>query len=236
MSLNLAKKSQGFSLLEALIAATIFSLILMVSSNAFQFFMQVGARPINSKMVLSQTIDMLNIRDSIKSLHYYYTPSSTLNNAPSTLFFSGNSKAFTGITINSINFKDKPTRLVVSVGDNIAGESSLTYCEHDLSKEYPSIRIKKGCDNPKYLATNISDVQFKYFGWRSMDALQGISNGQPDSEWSTTWSGDKRKILPEFIHISFRRQNEDSYLPTQFWFKLADADPVQIKNNSILNE
>lgn len=232
MSLQRPHKQQGFSLLETLIASTIFATVLLLASSAFKFFMSVGERPVNSELVMQETMTSITLRGAIKGLYHYYIKTTAVTIEPAKLFFLGTKDGFTGITVNAIDFSQQPTRITVSETKDQMTVSNLVYCEYDNSILFPTLNIKAKCKNPKVIASNIKKIDFSYFGWSSLNHLYGIpsvSNSLVENKaWSTTWDAAKRGLLPQFIKIELAYSEEKTeYQPTQLWFHVSDADPVQ---------
>ena len=232
---------QGFSLLEVLIASTIFAAVLLVASTAFKFFMSVGARSVNSQVVMQETMAAINIREAIKGLSHYYIKETAVSLDSAKLFFLGHQEGFTGISANTIDYPTKPAQIKVMVkkGDN--EQLDIIYCEFDNSIMFPNKYRNVDCLTPKIIAANIKQVEFSYFGWSSLQSLYGLSlinNASTASKvWSSSWDASKRGILPQYIKISIEyNEAQASYQPSQLWFRVADADPVQFSVNSSHND
>jgi len=230
---------QGFSLLEALIASTIFASVLLIASSAFKFFMSIGTRSVNSEQVMQETMSSIKFRDSIKGLSHYYIRDNAVNLDDAKPFFLGNEKGFTGITLNAIDFSKQPTRISVALQTAKSNIVELVYCEYNNKMIYPTGSINPECDTPKVMAFNIKSLDFDYFGWPSLNALYNIrSLGTVDDftnkkGWAKHWDAKKRGILPQYIKISIiYNEIATSYQPSQLWFKIADADPVQFNVNT----
>jgi len=203
--------------------------------------MSVGARPVNSDSVMQETMASITVRDAIKGLYHYYIKNTAVAIGPAKLFFLGEKNGFTGISVNSLDFSHQPTRITVSEKKDQANKSNLVYCEYDNSKVFPILNIKAECNDPKIIAYNIKQAKFSYFGWSSLNHLYGItsaSNSLVDTKaWSTTWDAAKRDILPQYIKIEFAyNEGQTKYQPTQLWFNISDADPVQFSVNGASNE
>ncbi len=242
LRLNKPKQQQGFSLLEALIASTIFSVVLLIASSAFKFFMSMGSRSVNSEQVMQDTMNSIKMRDSIKGLHHYYLRESAISLAAAKPFFWGSQEGFTGISLNAIDFSHQPTRITVAAKKNSHNVTDLVYCEYNNKLEFPITNISVECDYPKVLAANINSVEFEYFGWSSLSALYDTSVVWGDSfmnkkKWSKQWHGKEQGLLPQYIHISIGyNDGVRAYQAKQLWFHIADADPVQFSVNSSSND
>ncbi|MBU2869357.1 prepilin-type N-terminal cleavage/methylation domain-containing protein [Colwellia sp. E2M01] len=240
------KHQQGFSLLEALIASTIFAAVLLIASSAFKFFMSMSSRSVNSEQVMQETMNSIQLRNAIKGLHHYYLRENAISLKDAKPFFRGNEEGFTGITLDGINFVNQPVRITLSILNNDNNISNLVYCEYSNKLTFPTADITAKCDQPKVLAANVTDVAFDYFGWSSRDALYNLSGtigntGTSRKGWLKLWRGELQGLLPQYIRVVIRYNNEINntkpYQPTQLWFQITDADPVQFNvNGSSSNE
>lgn len=235
---QLPQNQRGFTLLEALIASTIFAIVLLIASSAFKFFMSMGSRAVNSEEVMQDTMASIQLRDSIKGLHHYYLRENAISLKEAKPFFWGGENGFTGITLNSIAFNHQPTRISIATQRSENKTINLVYCEYNNKEAFPNISITPECDSPHVLAANIKTVEIDYFGWSSLSALydntvtSGITLTQR-KVWAKEWDAKQRGVLPQYIKISIGYEERVvSYQPTQLWFHLAEADPVLFNVNS----
>jgi prepilin-type N-terminal cleavage/methylation domain-containing protein len=235
------KNQRGFSLLETLIASTIFATVLLLASSAFKFFMSIGERPVNSQSVMQESMASITLRGAIKGLYHYYIKQNAVTNAPAKLLFLGTKNGFTGISVSALDFPQQPARITLSEKKDNAGILNLAYCEYDNNVIYPTVNIKTECDSPKTIATNIKKFHFSYFGWSSISHLYNnpytSNNLIKNKEWSVNWDASIRGILPQFIKIEIEyNEKQATFQPTQLWFHITDADPVQFSTNGNSNE
>jgi len=203
--------------------------------------MSVGERPVNSQSVMQQSMASITLRGAIKGLYHYYIKKNAVSNAPAKLLFSGTKNGFTGISISALNFSQQPARITVSENKDNMGIVNLVYCDYDNSAIYPSLNIKAECDNPRIIATNIKKSHFSYFGWSSINHLYSLTstpnNLVNNKDWSIHWDASNRGILPQFIKIELEYyKGQATFQPTQLWFHISDADPVQFNVNVNNNE
>lgn len=236
------KYQRAFSLLEVLIASTIFSVVLVVASSAFKFFMSMGSRTVNSELVMQESIQSIKLRTAIKGLQHYYIRESVISNEEEKLFFRGEKTGLTGITTMSLDFVQQPTRITVSKWQDKSQQWHLVYCEYDNRSVFPIANIESTCDKPRIIASNVKKVDFSYFGWSSLSALYG-QNSQiklnplfSKKSWQTPWYAVQKAILPQYIKIAIEyEEGVKGYLPTQLWFNISDADPVKFNLNNSSN-
>lgn len=227
----------GFSLLETLIASTIFAAVLLIASSAFKFYMSIGNRAINSEKVMQEAIFSIQIRNTIKGLYHYYIKSQSTGSGESKkLIFHGESYGFSGVTLNGYVFPNQPANISISVLASEGDFKKLVLCEFDSKTRVPTSNIDVSCTSPVLIAENLRRAKFSYFGWTSVDMLFGVNTALNDLNskvWSSTWNAELRGLLPQYIKIDLEHENNSyGYQPTQLWFQLADADPVQFKENN----
>lgn len=242
-SLKQRKYQKAFSLLEVLIASTIFSVVLVVASSAFKFFMSMGSRTINSEVVMQESMQSINLRAAIKGLQHYYIRESAMSTEVKKLFFRGEKEGLTGITTTSLDFAQQPTRITVSKWQDKSKQWHLVYCEYDNRSVFPLAYIESTCEKPRIIASNVKKVDFSYFGWSSLDTLYG-QNSQIKSNllfskksWQTPWYASQKGILPQYVKVAIEyEEGVKGYQPTQLWFHISDADPAQLNINSVSYE
>ena len=231
LSLRTALAQRGFSLLETLIASTIFASVLLIASSAFKFFMSANERPINSEAVLQEAMSTIRVRDSIKSIAHYYLkePGETVDTTSP--FFWGDPEGFTGISNSSIKYHQQPTRITLSKTQSDNNKLHLVYCEYDNSSHYPTKNTKPQCNFPIVIADNATKIQFSYFGWSTLNRLYGIVDGknafETDKLWTSTWDASDREVLPQYIKIELEYELGNIPQLRQLWFHIADANPVR---------
>lgn len=204
--------------------------------------MSMGSRAVNSEQVMRDTMSSIKLRDSIKGLHHYYLRENAISLKEAKPFFLGDQGGFTGITLNSIEFFKQPARISIAAQAESNTVTNLIYCEYNNKQEFPRKSIASECDDPKVLAANIKTVVIDYFGWSSLSALYDNTTASAiglskKKEWAKEWDAAKRGLLPQYISISISyNEGGTAYQPTQLWFHIADADPVQFTNNRSNNE
>ncbi|GHE80624.1 type IV pilus modification PilV family protein [Thalassotalea profundi] len=234
-----SKRQQGFSLLETIIASLIFAAILAIASLAFKFFITNSTKTSISDEILNETAMLINIRNAIKGTEHYFLPLKKQQLIGSKLFFNGTDNSFTGITARSLGFQSRPTQYRVFVQTNEDDQKSLLYCEYDMKQSYPLLTRNDNCSFTATIADSIDDVSFSYFGYESINDLFGISSlgVEKKKRWKTDWNGENAKILPQYIQVRIEYKEKVAvYKPEQMWFRIPDADPVHLAENSSNHE
>lgn len=240
------KQNLGFSLLEALIASTIFAAVLLIASTAFKFFMGQGTREINSQSVMYELMNSIKVRESISATYSYFIKKTAISHEQARVFFFGSQEGFTGITVKPLTFEGQSTRYsVFSINNRVENLSTmqLVYCEYDNNREYPLVKIGNTCSHPIVLANHIKNVEYSYFGWPSSDVFFfsasefNSTTNKAKKEWTSIWNAEIRNILPEYIKVTVEYAGiVKPYRPKQFWFKVNETDPLQYRNNNISYE
>jgi len=203
-------KNRGYTFIEILLSLIIFSMTVGLVSYAITQSLDQYKAVIHKTTGIWQKTKMLWLQKSFSSVIDYYVKEEDW--FP---FFEGDRDYIAYIT--EVAFaKDKPVLAVITCEKNniIYYEIpvyTLTYRE--IKQILQEGGFRKG--TKVFLFENVESPYFEYYGW------------QPDKErplWDSIYSGQKNKLLPIYVKISFKENNNKvSYL-------------FSIRNNSTLKE
>jgi len=203
-------KKKGYTFIEILLSLIIFSMTVGLVSYAITQSLDQYKGVIHKTAGIWQKTKIFWLQKSFSSIIDYY-----IKEEDWFPFFEGDREHIAYIT--EVAFaKDKPVLAVIT-----CEKSSLVYYEIPVyTLTYREIKeiIQKGefrKGTKVIIFENIEDPYFEYYGWH------------PDKDrplWDSVYSGQKNKLLPLYVKITFKENNNRVF----YLFAL--------KNNSTLKE
>jgi prepilin-type N-terminal cleavage/methylation domain-containing protein len=211
----MVKSIRGFSLIEILVATAILSMVLMISSMGYSFFMERWHKADNKFSVVTQTAKKFLLTKEVVTGYFPYILRK--DDGTGGIYFEGNSDSFIGITGRSVFAASGIAVARMSIEKQADFSYNLVYEEHLLDKS-PFLRIEQEFEfeNKVVLLLGITDIRFTYFGARDLAADVDSS----ENIWWQTFNALSRKIMPRIIRITFV-DNQKQY---SFDFPLSQAD------------
>ncbi|MEL0647373.1 type II secretion system protein [Pseudoalteromonas agarivorans] len=195
----------AFTLVEVLVAMVIFSLVMTLSVTSYRYSLSTLTKEDKNHKVKSLTTIKL-INKQVRSLIPFIYRTEFNEQVP---FFEGITKRVSFIT-------DKPIQVdsPIAVATLRVGEKSIEYCEaeYGLFLLDNIAREDMGCESPIVYMQG-EDIELSYFGWKDGFELSNYYSEyfsiavKPKPTWTSTFSAQKRKILPLFIKISMQEQS-----------------------------
>ena len=201
---------KGFSLVELLVAMTIFSMMSLIAFSAFSFFADrwegnVGKfddklRSTRTQLVLLETLQQL-------------VPYEILDNeSVARIFFEGNRNGFVSMSQQSITEPDSLAVVRLSIRQREDFTFELIYEEWPLRNvPYISIAQNVQFSDPIVLQGAIKEIRFQYFG---MPETRGISDTQLQNvraEWWDEYNSFITNTFPENIAIQWTDAQNDEH-------------------------
>jgi prepilin-type N-terminal cleavage/methylation domain-containing protein len=195
-----SRLSSGFTLVELLISMTILSMIMLLGSWSFSLFTSnwEGRLGHFSKNV-SQTKDYILMNDIISSIiPYVYR----VNNNPR-YYFKSTATELYGVTQSSIYHPKYPVAFKFTVEPFDDGSKYLLYQEAVLGVITQGQPIKY--THEKILIAKANDIQFKVYGWKSIEqkinSEDPLTNSGVRPKWRSSYDSEKSNYMPLSVAI-----------------------------------
>ena len=205
---------QGYTLIEVLIALTIFMGLMFTANYSYSLYSQYWHGRLGS---FDQTLfyyrGLLQVKESIDSSIPYVVDGGELGQ---TFYFLGRADGFTLVSAAPIFAKTANDAAVVRIfSEKNAEGHQLVYEEAPLTQN-----LLKSLDQQldfKYrtvLMVTKQKVKFDYFGWRHMEHKKNPS-GKPDNFplWSQQYDAAKTRVQPRKVRITLDGQPLEFDLP-----------------------
>lgn len=219
------KNTAGFTLLELLIATSLLSMTIFIGSYAYSLFSTAWTKRLGDfDMAANQLRNLYLLRQVVSST----APFIVTKEKKSIIYFYGEHDKFRGVSYNGIFADDKPVIFQFSLQHGQLLYSESDYQPELLNASDTMITFEKSIS----LLPDCDQVTFKYFGWKNLDAKQAITTDenqyQRNKEWSDTYSGEVRRLLPEFITLQCQNNNEQGISLT---FELINSPEIMFSKN-----
>ena len=205
-------RTQGFTLLEMLIATTLLALVLTVGNTAFGLFTsRWGDRDDAFTARFEATRQTLVLQEVVDSLLPYVVQDEA---GTARLYFEGNVNGFVAVAAQGL-FRDD-TECVVRLRLEQSADLTfrLLYEEWPLDQEQlRSAQQPIPFGPPLELAAGLAEARFDYFGWPSLAAQQAASEmspgpRRPAPQWQSTFNALSADLMPWHIRLQLGRGGE----------------------------
>lgn len=206
---NFKPKQTAFTLVEVLVAMTIFSIVIAISVSSYRFALQQMGKKVD-KAEVRALASLKVLRQQMKGVKPYFV---SVYDKPSDMpFFVGSQKEITFITEASLL-----TKSPLSIVSLFSTDQGISYCELPFgSVGLPDYRQGNDrCENPTVLFEG-ENVRFRYFGWKDQFEFYNYFSEyfapptKPKPTWYSNYDGRERGITPIFIEILFDTNNGES--------------------------
>lgn len=212
---TLNRQSAGFTLVEVLIAIVIMSSVVVLAGQSYRQFV-VTANDFDKKygVHLQQLQKEQVIREKLESSRLYMANKQHMFTQKDQYpYWIGNESSWAGITTQSLQDENRSAVFLVSIQDN-----NLTYCEKVIDEWLPTTGVvpEGVCQFSIVLDENVTELNFKYFGWDSYDSLitirqagfldMDVSHIKPS--WFSSYLGEKRRVMPMWVDMRWKHSNE----------------------------
>ena len=215
MKLNHAAiaKSRGFSLVEVLIASTILLLVLFLGSYGYSLFAKYWADGAGTFEQKFADIKGLNIvHQVIKNTHPYIMKGGERG---AYHYFEGGKSVVRGFTNHSVFAQEKMAFYELKVEENANNLLDLVYRESVIN-EVPVVTERNigQYNNKIVILTDINDVTFEFYGWRSYDLWveNNLLSRGGAPEWFGFYSGQDTLVPPNLVRLSITLNGQVSTL------------------------
>ena len=199
-----ARKQQGFTLIEVLLALTVSGLLLALLSQAFH---QVTAQWETRFSTIQEDAHNAYRRHLIaRSLRYtvpFVTPDSD-NSEPLTIFFSGNTRSVRWMTAKPV-WEKGIAIATLQLEPTQSGDSvNLVYHEQPLASVFPGHDVPTEKTSNRFVMKVNTNSKIDYLGYKNLDERLNLNtqSAPVPPQWSPRFSGEQRQLIPLAVRVS----------------------------------
>lgn len=205
-------KRRGFTLIEMLLSMAIMTAVVSLASYSYRFYLELSTKSsskydanLERMQVWQRTTERMS-----ENIDYYIAPKfrPAERNFP---LFMGEAKSLYSVTSRGLfnsNFQ-----ALYWLGEL---NEKLVYCEKSITGFFPTEDIvdERICDEYLVLESNVDDLSFRYFGWRSLgdwqsaSSIESMPNVSQLRTWFMNYQGRERYLIPEWVEITYQRKGE----------------------------
>jgi len=205
------QRSQGFTLIEVLLATLLFSVLIGIASWGYSQYLRVWESELFSDVPEMSAYRRLTLmRRSIEGIFDYYVTSAKSDFMVP--FFEGRASGFVFVTRCPV-FSEAEVALAHVRLDKHEDRYRLTYTEESLGETYLAVR-KEGLDpNHTFIVMDdVSRYEIAYFGLSS----EGLTPEQLSAEtdlrtykWTSDFSGGQRGLMPAKVDMQLQKEGKE---------------------------
>ncbi|OHU95291.1 PulJ/GspJ family protein [Pseudoalteromonas byunsanensis] len=220
---------KGFTLVEVLIAMTIFSMVIALAVMSYRFSLQQL-----TKEQASHNVDQLSKVKLINRAIREATPFGYHNELRERVpFFIGTSTSFSFINRSPILISSP-----VSISTLYLTDQEIRYCE----TPFGSIALERyrfNSDNCEQGVTfmTVKKANFEYYAWKDWLELSNYYSPymnvavKPKPRWSVDFDASQRRIMPLYVRLTISQENEEH--ESQLLYKLMRVPPSLFGADSV---
>tara|TARA_R110000868_G_scaffold317544_5_gene578381 strand:+ start:487 stop:1167 length:681 start_codon:yes stop_codon:yes gene_type:complete len=197
------KKQQGFTLVELLISSTILTMILLVGTYSYSLFADKWNKKLGHVNKVAEQVRTLSLLDRLLD---GIVPLVIFQKDSKGFYFQGSAQQLTAISQNGFINTQGAVVFQLYLQTSIDGAKKLWYQEASLNGLLLlSTQQTIPFGEPLLLIDKITDLQFNYFGWQSLDVKsEAAFTNDPTKEkdWFTQYAGFERQLQPEKLSLT----------------------------------
>lgn len=230
--MNKRHRRGGFTLIEMLVSMAIMTAVVSLASYSYRFYLGLSTKTAvayETKLQQMQLWQRVTERVS-ETVDYYISPiyRPSERNFP---LFIGNSKFVYSITSRGLFDNDYQALYWLGRLDD-----KLVYCERKVNGFLPTEDAvdESICDEYITLDKNVSELSFRYFGWRTLSDFVSTSYSENMLDvsqaltWFVSYQGRDRYLIPEWIELSYKSGDENKTEKVIRKIPLLNHDPDRI--------
>lgn len=217
-------RQRGFTLLELLIATSVFAAVVLVATAGYGWFLDRWDKELGRVDVLAQQYqDQARVRRAVSAVQVYYLRQSAAVAGSVFPFFEGAANGFRSISHAPALINDSPAIIELRVVD-ADGAQALEYRE--WSEAEGLLRGPTHLQQPPRVLRvleNVRELRLRYYGFASLKQYlqqDDTNTTRLQRQWFTNYSGQARQLLPERIDIQFVDAHDQ---PQRWLFALPSA-------------
>lgn len=216
-------RRRGFTLIEMLVSLVILTSIMLLSSEAYRFFVtQLNQRQDSFSQLSEQFKRMTWVQHQLAAIDMYYV---TAKHGGLQLYFKGGNNSVMWVSSTSVT---KPGTGALSA--LLLQDEQLTYCEARLDElllKQDDVTQSQLCQNFSLGIMSASELSFEYYGWADLNAQLSHDASTPKlnmisgPQWSDKFNAEETATLPGLIKISLKHQEQAK----EYWIQLYGLNP-----------
>lgn len=214
-------KAKGFTLVEVLIAMTIFSMVIALAVMSYRFSLQQLTKEQTNHNV-EQLSKVKLVNRAIRAATPYGYRKELRENVP---FFVG--------TRNSFSFVNRSPILIsspVSIATLYLSGKEIRYCEAPFgSVSLERYRFNRDDCEQHLTFMSVSKANFEYYAWKDWLELSNYYSPyfniatKPKPRWSANFDASERRIMPIFVRLNVSQETKEQ--EEQLIYKLMRVPP-----------
>lgn len=214
---------RGFTLIEMLVSLVILTSIMLLSSEAYRFFVtQLNQRQDSFSQLSEQFKRMTWVQNQLAATDMYYVSS---NNGGLELYFKGSKDSLMWVSSTSVS---KPGTAALSALS--LQEQQLTYCEIRLDAlllKQDDVTLSQLCQNFSLNVMSASELNIEYYGWADIVAQLSNTALAPEAtitgapQWFSKYQGSETGTLPSLVKLSLKQDDATA----EYWIQLYGLNP-----------
>jgi len=209
-------RSNGFSLIELLVAFAIMSMTLLIATTGFSFFMKHWDGQLTHFDQAAKNARRLMLMKRAFTGVYPYILRDKQRKA--VLYFEGSQDSVVGVTLTSFFLPQQPSVFRLSVEQQPDFTYNLVY-EEAINPAMVLTSLHQNIEfNRKIIIfSQLNNVKLSYFGYESSASL---TEGKAPIWWQS-FNALQRSIMPRIVRINFLYHHQLQ----QFDFPISQVDP-----------
>lgn len=203
----MVKRDQGFTLIELMVSLVLLSMVILIGSSAFSMFSaRWDGRLGKFNQSVNQARNMILVEEALSSIIPYVTFDDSDNPQ---LYFEGNRNGFVAVTLRPVFSPGQAAVIRFQAIQQADLTFKLSYQEWPMAEGVlVNSQQEIPFNTPLVLFSNLQQVNFSYYGWRSLKDRDWTPDSQNSNRRSKSWSNNYNSLniglQPEKIAVEFQ--------------------------------
>lgn len=203
----MVKRHLGFTLIELMVSLVLLSMVILIGSSAFSMFSsRWDGRLGKFSQSVSQARNMILVEEALSSIIPYVTFDE--KNNPQ-LYFEGNRNGFVAVTLRPVFSPDQAAVIRIQAIQQADLSFKLSYQEWPMEEGLlVNSQQEIPFNAPLVLFSDLKQVDFSYFGWRSLKdrdwTPDSLAPSREPKDWLNNYNSLTIGLQPEKVAIEFQ--------------------------------